>query len=285
MKDLSLNDCLERGPNTTPHIFDILLKFRGYPIDIVADVEKAFHQIVVSPKDRNMLRLLWFENIVMQNPQIIQYRFCRLVFGLTPSPAILNETIHHHVTRYLLIEPMIAEILASGFYVDNFASGAQTVEEGFNIYQKEKYLMKQGGFNLRKWKTNSKILQQKINLTEGESSESSKVKLLGIRWDTERDKFQFNFKEITTFVKSLPPTKRSILRISAKVFDSLGLLSPFTIGAKILFQVLCKSKQDWDLILDGDLLRQWERLTEEFETVSEISIPQCYFSLEHSIVS
>ena len=31
-KDLSLNDCLGKGSNTTPHIFDILLKFRAYPI-------------------------------------------------------------------------------------------------------------------------------------------------------------------------------------------------------------------------------------------------------------
>ena len=183
-----------------------------------------------------MLRFLWFDDIVMQNPQIIQYQFCRLVFGLTQRPAILNETIHHHVTHYLLIEPMIAEILASEFYVDNFTSGAQTIDEGFNIYQKTKYLMKHGGFNLRKWKTTSKILQQRINLTERESSESPEVKLLGVKWDTEQDKFQFDFKEVTTFVKSLLPTKRSILKISAKVFDPLGLLSPFIIGAKYYFK-------------------------------------------------
>ena len=205
LKDLSLNDCLEKGPNTTPHIFDILLKFRAYPIGIVADVEKAFHQIVVAPKDRNMLKFLWYEDIGIQNPQIIQYQFCRLVFGLTPSPAILTETIQHHVTRYLLVEPEICKILASGFYVDDFTSGAQTVEEGLNIYQKAKLLMQQGGFNLRKWNTNSQMLRQRINLAEGDTSETLEVKILGVKWDTERDEFQFDFKELTTFVKSLPP--------------------------------------------------------------------------------
>ena len=281
MKDLSLNDCLEKGPNTTPHIFDILLKFRCYPIGIVADVEKAFHQIVVVRKDRNMLKFLWFDDIGKQNPQIVQYRFCRLVFGLIPSPAILSEIIQLHVTRYLLVEPMIAEILAHGFYVDDFTSGAQTVEEGFNIYQKAKQLMQQGGFNLRKWKTNSKTLQQKIDLTEGGASETSEVKILGIRWDTERDEFQFDFKEITTFVRSLPPTKRSI---SAKVFDPMGLLSPFVIGTKILFQALCKSKIDWDSPLDGDLLCHWKCLIKEIEAISEIRIPRCYLQLEHGTV-
>ena len=284
--DLSLNDCLEKGPNTTPHIFDILLKFRRYTIGIVSDVEKAFHQIVVTPKDRNMLKFLWYDDISNRDPQIIQYRFCRLVFGLTPSPAILSETIHHHVTRYLLTEPEIAEILASGFYVDDFTTGTQTVDKGFDVYKKAKQLMCQGGFNLRKWKTNSKILQGKINLAEGEDSETHEVKLLGVRWNTELDTFQFDFKEVTEFVRSLPPTKRSILRISAKVFDPLGLLSPFVIKTKILFQTLCKSKLEWDSTLEGEMLHQWKHLLEEYDTVSEISIPRCYVLLgENTIVS
>ena len=95
--------------------------------------------------------------------------------------------------------------------------------------------MKQGGFNLRKWRTNSKNLQQKINLMQGELSESQEVRLLGVKWNTERDEFQFVFKEVTNFVKLLPPTKCSVLRTSVKMFDPLGLLSPFIIGAKILF--------------------------------------------------
>jgi len=109
-----LNDCLEKRPNnSTPHIFDMLLKFRSYPVGIMSDVEKAYHQIVVSSKDHNMLKFLWFDDIRKQDPLMIQHCFCCLVFGLTPRPAILSETIHHHVTRYLLTEPKIAEILAS----------------------------------------------------------------------------------------------------------------------------------------------------------------------------
>ena len=51
--DLSLNDCLEKGPNLVPRIFDAIMKFRGYPIGIVADIEKAFHQVQIatSPLD------------------------------------------------------------------------------------------------------------------------------------------------------------------------------------------------------------------------------------------
>ena len=52
--DYSLYDCLDKGPNLTSHIFDILVRFRSHPIGIVADIEKAFHQIAVDLSDRDM---------------------------------------------------------------------------------------------------------------------------------------------------------------------------------------------------------------------------------------
>ena len=39
---LSLNDCLQTGPNLIPKLFDILLRFRLHSIALVADIEKAF---------------------------------------------------------------------------------------------------------------------------------------------------------------------------------------------------------------------------------------------------
>ena len=147
---------------------------------------------------------------------------CRLVFGLTPSPAILTGVINHHITRYLLTELTIVETLSNG---------ASSIEEGFNVYQKIKHLMNQGGFNLRKWKTNSRILQQRIDAVEGKAvNEMLELKLLGVSWDISKDTFQFDLRDLVNFVKSLPPTKQSILRASAKVFDPLGLLSPFVFG-------------------------------------------------------
>ena len=61
--DHSLNDCLEKGPNLTPHVFEVLAKFRSYPVGLTADIEKAFHQISVNPADRDQLRFLWFKNV------------------------------------------------------------------------------------------------------------------------------------------------------------------------------------------------------------------------------
>jgi len=94
---LSLNDCLGKGPNLTLNIFDILIKFRNYPIGMVADTEKAFHQIVVNSSDRDMLKFLWFDDVMSKKPRIMVYKFCCLVLGLTPSPVILNGVIQQYI--------------------------------------------------------------------------------------------------------------------------------------------------------------------------------------------
>ena len=38
----SINECLEKGPNLVPHLFDVLIKFRGFPIGIALTWRKPF---------------------------------------------------------------------------------------------------------------------------------------------------------------------------------------------------------------------------------------------------
>ena len=244
----SLNDCLEKGPNLTPLIFDVLLKFRTHKIGITSDIEKAFHQIIINPEDRDMLRMLWYENINLTPKEIVQYRFCRLVFGLTPSPVILRGVIRHHLLQYRGSHTQVAQFLLDTLYVDDLPGGATDDKNGFEFYQQAKEIMKIGGFNLRKWRSNSHTLQQQISEAEGEAvSEVPRVvRVLGLNWDTQEDCLVYKLDDLISFINALPPTKRSLLRISAKIFDPLGFISPVTIAAKMLFQQVCAHKSDWD---------------------------------------
>ena len=70
---------------------------------------------------------------------------------------------------------------------------------------------------------------------------------------------------------------RSILRLSAKVFDPLRLLSPFVISIKIFFQTLCKGKLEWDDKLDGLLFEKWVQLEKDLATLLQIRVPRCYY--------
>ena len=277
LKLFSLNDCLEKGPNLTPLIFNVFLKFREHKIGITDDIEKAFHQILIKPEDRNMLRLIWYENIDSVPMKMVQYRFCRLVFGLTPSPAILRGVIQHYLLLHQKDYSQVAQFLLDSLYVDDLPGGTTDPTKGFEFYQLAKELMAKGGFNLRKWRTNNQSLQKQINEAEGnEGDVNGVVRILGLSWDTEVDCFVFQFADLISFVNSLPPTKRSLLKVSAKIFDPLGFLSPITIGAKILFQQVCISKIKWDQSLDGEALRKRNQLPKEFELLAKVKIPRCY---------
>ena len=108
---LSINECLEKGPNLVPHLFDTIISFRGYPIGIASDVEKAFHQISIDPTDRRKLRFLWYDDVTKASPKIVHYQFCRLVFGLTPSPAILSSLLENHLESRAEDDPEIVSTL------------------------------------------------------------------------------------------------------------------------------------------------------------------------------
>ena len=67
----SLNECLEVGPFLQPTIFDILLRNRLKLLCVTGDIQKAFLQIKVDPKDRDALRLLWYETLDTRTLQSI----------------------------------------------------------------------------------------------------------------------------------------------------------------------------------------------------------------------
>ncbi|GBL81857.1 hypothetical protein AVEN_50464-1 [Araneus ventricosus] len=85
----SLNDILAVGPNLSPLVLDMILKFRKFEIAFSGDTAKAFLMIGISEKDRDYLKFLWFGD----NEQGYKaLRFKRLPFGLCCSPAILAMT-------------------------------------------------------------------------------------------------------------------------------------------------------------------------------------------------
>ena len=141
---VSINECSEKGPNLVPHLFDIAVKFREYPIAVIADIKKAFHQIQINPEDRRMLRFLWFDDIEKDCPQFKQYQF---VFGLTPSPAILASTIKDHMSsKYKEKESDVTSLLSSSLYVDDLAGGVFRENEN-------RELVRQSTGNHERWRT------------------------------------------------------------------------------------------------------------------------------------
>jgi len=75
------------------------------------------------------------------------------------------------------------------------------------------------------------------------------------------------------------------LKLSAKIFDPLGLLSPFVIQLKKLFQQLCIDKHTWDHPLEDTVLQEWSRLLEEVRLLSCIRVSRYYFNSEKRLIT
>ena len=246
----SLNDLLEVGDNFVPPLFETLLRFRLNPVALTADIEKAFLQIEIKEADRNALRFLWYEDVHEAEPRVVQYRFNRLPFGLTCSPGILGATIRHHLSSFQVGNPDAVEVL-SRLYADDLSCGAKNTEQAFALYRDCKEIMRQGGFNLRKWNSNDQCLLRRINEAEGNEQQAhppdSKVtlcnevssagghaglpanevnKVLGVVWHTAEDLLSLDLRSVLEYARTLQPTKRSLLKIAAKIFDPLGCLIP-----------------------------------------------------------
>ena len=81
-------------------LFDTLLRFRLHCIAITADIEKALLPIEIKESDKDALRFLWFDDISKPHPKVIQFKYCRLVFGLRPSTSILGATIKKQLLKF-----------------------------------------------------------------------------------------------------------------------------------------------------------------------------------------
>ena len=268
--DNSLNDCLYRGPILLPDLCGMLLHLRQYPIVILADIEKAFLQVGIQEKDRDVTRFLWFKdpnNIgnIQRNLEI--YRFCRIPFGIVCSPFLLSATIKFHLNQY---GTSLASYIRENIYVDNIMLGATSVKEAFEIYVESKKIFQEASMNLREWMSNSNEFLSL--LSKAEVSGGNMMKIFGIQWNHQCDVLQI--KGIDTCDCTVVPTKREALKTVAKIFDPLGLITPVIFWGKVFLQELWKKGVTWDEPLSSELAKRWHDIVQGLLSISTLKIPR-----------
>ena len=272
---LSLNQCLRAGPSLVNNLAAVLSRFRMHKIGIVADISKAFHQLLLVKEDRDLTRFLWRDNGDMNNP-IKVFRFKRVPFGLTSSPFLLHATIIHHLEKNKDKYPRTIEKLLTSFYVDDLLTGEDDEKEAVDLTDNTDVVMKEASMELKKWSTNYPKVLEKCSVTEeNKLQEESTIKLLGMMWNKGFDEFGYNVLGAIEFVETLRPSKRSVLKIIQKIYDPLGILSPYMISAKCFLQRLCKLDLGWDQPLAEDVNYEWRRWCADLSQIKDFSFPRC----------
>ena len=194
-------------------------------------------------------------------------------------------------------------------YVDDVVTSVESEEQAYELYVKSRELLKQAGFNLRKFASNSRSLQSRVDSEESESPPVSdfkepdesysditlgtsqklltnEQKVLGMRWNMSEDKLVFSLHDIAELAKKLHSTKRNVVSLIGKFYDPLGFLSPIVVKYKIFMQALCEAKMGWDDVLTGRLLIQWNNLVSSLDNTPQMQIPRSYLDgIQENILS
>lgn len=266
---VSLNDCLLSGPSLNPDLVEVLIRFRRWPFALTADIAKAFLQVTVQRNDRDVHRFL----LPREDGTVRHMRFTRVPFGNTASPFLLNATIKHHLNKYP--ETSVVQELKSEMYTDNWLSGADSVVEASEKFCEARSILADASMDLTKLVSNSLLITSKSHDQYFISGDEPNT-VLGLKWCNSQDTFSFVGINPNTSVE-VASTKRSILSVIAKIFDPLGLISPFVMYGKILFQELWKLNVSWDEEMPSDLKVRFQKWLLSSQSLKSFHVNRCYF--------
>ena len=93
------------------------------------------------------------------------------------------------------------------------------------------------------------------------STVSDAANVLRLSWNLFEDKICLKgFDEVLTSVVT-----KCVLHSVAKIFDPLGLVSPFTFHGKVFFQTLWIVNVAWDDLLPMKLFKEWKKLVNHLQ--------------------
>lgn len=268
----SLNDMLMTGPKLQTNICDVLLNFRKHNIVFTCDIRQMYLQILIHPSHQPFQLVLWRNS---PSEELSIYKLTRVTFGVSSSPYLAIRTLHQLANDEGISFPEAAQILKSQTYVDDIISGANTVAEALKLQNQLMNILKRGGFELRKWASNSPQLLQDLPQEHLESpvfletSNQPHITVLGLHWSPSTDHFTYklNFPQEA-------PTKRTVLSFIAKIYDPCGFLAPCIMLAKCFMQVLWAKGLTWDELLPHDLADKWQKFVSHAQEISNIQIPR-----------
>ncbi|XP_070167796.1 uncharacterized protein [Polyergus mexicanus] len=246
-----LNQHFRVGPNLLPALDDVLLRWR-------------VHRFVL---------ILWRHG---DNTTPKEYELNTVTYGLACAPFLAIRSLRQLASNEEALFPQGAAVLRRDVYVDDILTGAPTIEEAMDLQRQLTELCTAGGFPLRKWSANEPRLldhipaghrthRDQLSWTPQESHAT-----LGLQWHPGIDCFSFSTGAI-----AVPAfTKRSVLSLTARLFDPLGWLAPTVIWAKIRFQSTWLKGLDWDAPLDSADAQLWSEFADGLPRLEEIRVPR-----------
>ena len=313
-----LNDYWVKGCSLINNLTDILLRFRENYVGMAGDIQKMYHSIKLSALDQHTHRFLWRNFEILREPDtyvMTSVCFGDRPAG-TIAITALNKSVDMAPEEFAEAKCTVRDNTYVDDIIDSFESPtvckeiAQQIETmlrvgGFNIKSRTTTGNKEIIPDIERAdviKDDSSLVtgnhRNIVNLTEFLQNDikTPNQKVLGIYWDPQTDQFYFHIQfnlnrkrkglrlgqplQREDIINGMPMalTKRLILSWVNRLYDPLGLISPFIIRAKILMQKLWMNdecKLSWDDPISENLQNEWNQFFIDIFEVEKISFHRC----------
>ncbi|XP_068214422.1 uncharacterized protein [Palaemon carinicauda] len=287
---ISLNDLLAKGPDVINNLLGILLRFREGKIGVVGDIKKMYNTVKLSEEDMHTHRFLWRNFELERDPS--HYKLKTVTFGDKPSGSIAMMALRK-TAEINNCFPLASKMIVEDSYVDDIISSVNSKDCAMKRIKEVEEVLRLGGFQIKYWVLSG---EDKDNNARVLNTEQEKV--LGLSWKPKLDTFSYrvklNFSKKTcegriesdvncdNFESCMPPllTKRSVLSQFAKLYDPLGLLTPFTLKTKLLMRSIIVEineghSRGWDDPISDTLYSEAKNLFREMFEIENICFSRC----------
>ena len=202
--------------------------------------------------------------------------------GDRPAGAIATEAMYKTAEMFKTDHPRAAEMLREGSYVDDLMDSVPTMEEAKDLAGGAEKMLLKGGFMIKFWLYSGDHVEEEDGITQ----------LLGVCWKSGADllcyqtSLNFSIKKhgvhihpdlkVSEVPAGIPTklTKRLVLSQIMRIYDPLGLLSPFTIYGKVLLGETWELETGWDDAIPGELREKWVKFLTSFYDLNELAYPR-----------
>lgn len=268
----SLNNLIMKGGNWVTEIPAVLMRFRRYRVGMMSDITKAFLQISIAPKDRDVVRFLWLRDITKppSKDNLCVYRFKRMAFGVVASPFLLTATIRHHLKNN---PNEFGESIERDLYADNLIVSLPEAVSGEHFYHTMKEFFASMSMDLAQWVTDSAELRSRFS--DADRVEGAIQSVLGLNWDTNARTMRLRDPHLPLAVKDRV-TKRIALKEMATVYDPLGWMAPVVLKARLFVRKVWRLNYTWERPLTDELASEWDEIRGYLNRVATVALNRTY---------
>ena len=197
-----------------------------------------FLQVVVLPCDQPSLRFLWRED---PTSNVVVHHYKRHIFGAKDLPTCSNYALQRTASDNAKEYPEAAKAVLENFYMDDYVDSVEFPERALIGAKELVHFLYPGGFKLTNFVSHVPDLADQIDgsaqSTEPKvivSSKEESMHVLGLKWEHNNDTLVLSRGTNSAITNSL--TQRLVLSLVSKVYDPIGFVAPFTVGARLILK-------------------------------------------------